>query len=183
MVRVFGLVIMIMIMVMIVFVPVVMRMFVGFLGMFIVAAIFRIAFGQIMMMKMKKALQEKHRKKTSEHPRNGAVERSQIFFGVGQEMEQGDAEHQARNEADGDLQAGVGEFDEQGQPTAGQRREKNEHTVNRQQPTGRNHAPEIFNLARKGESEKRGVWPHTSHLMVIPSLLFCKTVAMILTNG
>ena len=54
-------------------------------------------------------------------------------------MQQGDAEHQAGDEADGDLQPRVGEPDDNGQPTARQRRDQDEHTVNRQQPTGRNH--------------------------------------------
>jgi hypothetical protein len=68
-------------------------------------------------------------------------------------MQERDAEHQARHETDGDLQTGVGEFDENGQPAARQRREKNQHTINRQQPTGRNHAPVIFNLSPECQPE------------------------------
>ena len=79
-------VIVVMIMVMIVIVPVVVRMFVRFRSVFVVAAIFGIAFGQIVMMKMEKALQEEHRQKAAEHPGDCAVERAQIFFCIGQEM-------------------------------------------------------------------------------------------------
>jgi len=50
-------------------------------------------------------------RESPQHPGDGAVERSQVLGGVGQKMQQGNAEHQARHEADGNLQAGMGEPD------------------------------------------------------------------------
>ena len=152
MVRVLTAVVVVVIVIVIVRMVVAVLVLVAF-GMFVMAAIFRIAFRQIMVMKMEEALQEKHREKTTQHPFHRAVQRLQMFVGIGQKMQERKAEHQAGDEADGDLQARVRESDDERQPTAGQGGDKHEHTVNRQQPTGRNHVPVIFNLAREGERE------------------------------
>jgi hypothetical protein len=116
-----------------------------FVRMLFLAAIFRVTFGKVVMMEMEKTLQEKHRQKTAQHPAHGPVQRLQMLVGIGQEMEQGDAEHEPGDKADGDLQAGMRQSDKKGQPTARQRCEQHKQTINRQQPTGRNHVPEICN--------------------------------------
>ena len=78
-----------------------------------------------------------------------------MVIGIRQKVEQGDAEHQTGHEADRHLQARVGKPDENGQPTARQRGYQHEPAINRQQPTGRNHAPVIFNSVASVEF---GVW-------------------------
>ncbi len=105
--------------------------------MIVFAAIFWIAFGQIVVMKMKEALDKKHRQKTAEHPFSRLVERMQLLIGVRQKMEQGDAEHQSGDEADGNLQPRVGEMDEQQKPAARQRSQQDQRAVKCQQPRGR----------------------------------------------
>lgn len=70
-------------------------------------AIFRVAFGRIMVMKMKEPLQKEHCQEAAEHPRHRAVQRMQLFSGIRQEMQQCDPEHKASHEADGDLEEPV----------------------------------------------------------------------------
>ena len=41
----------------------------------VVATIFRVAVGQVVVMEMKEALQKKHRQKTTKHPRDSPVKR------------------------------------------------------------------------------------------------------------
>src|SRR3954471_2758861 len=65
------------------------------LRVFLMAAIFRVAFGQIVVMKMKEPLQEKHREKSTQHPGDGPVKRAQLLISIRQEMQQGNSEHEA----------------------------------------------------------------------------------------
>ena len=71
------------------------------------AAIFRITFGRVVVVEVKKTLQKKHRKKPAQHPRDGAVKRMQLLRRIRQEMQQGDSKHETGDKTDGDLQAGV----------------------------------------------------------------------------
>src|SRR3569833_1084954 len=100
-----------------------------------------------MVKKMKESLEEKHRQEPAEHPANGAVQRLQMFIRVRQKVEQGDAQHKAGDETDSNLQARMSKPNENRQPPARQRCDENEPAINRQQPTGRNHAPVIGNSA------------------------------------
>ncbi len=94
------------------------------------AAVFRVAFGQIMVVKMKETLNKKHRQKTTEHPSGRFVERMQLLIGVRQKMKQGDAEHESGDEADGDLQPRVRQMDEQQEPAARQRSQQDQRAIN-----------------------------------------------------
>ena len=67
-----------------------------------IAAIFRIAFGRVMMMKMKKPLEKKHRQKTAEHPFDGTIQRSQLFARIRQKMESA-TDKQVYLRGDGDV--------------------------------------------------------------------------------
>ena len=153
-VRVAGMLVLMIVIVIVVMSMMVFMLMLRVVRVFLVAAIFRIAFRQVVMMEMKKALQEKHRQKAAQHPADSFIQEFQVLVRVGQKMEQGNTEHQAGNEADRDLQPGVGQPEENGQPTARQRREQHKPAINRQQPTGRNHATGIFNSARKDQPEK-----------------------------
>jgi hypothetical protein len=110
-----------------------------FVLMFMLAAIFRVTFGHVMVMKMKKSLQKKHRQKAAKRPFHGAIKRTQLLRSVREKMQQCDTEHEAGHETDGHLQSRVREVNQQRQPAARQRREQHERAVNDQQPTGRIH--------------------------------------------
>jgi len=103
------------------------------------ATVVGIPFWQIMVVKVEEALHEKHGQESPEHPGHRAVERLEFFGGMGQEMQQGDAKHETRHEAGGHLQADMGQPHQQWQPPARQRGEKDQQTVNGQNPDGRNH--------------------------------------------
>jgi hypothetical protein len=62
-----------------------------------------------------------------------------LLLCIRQKVEQGDAEHEAGDEADGHLQPRVCKMDEQQQPAARQRGQQHQHAVDGQQPAGRNH--------------------------------------------
>ena len=121
-----------------------------------VAAIFRIAFRQIVVMKMKKPLQKKHGEEPAQHPVHRASQRMQLLRRVRQKMQQGDAEHEARDKADGHLQTGVGQVDEERQPAARQRGEQYEQAIKNQQPRGRNHGLVIINSPHVCQPERSG---------------------------
>src|SRR5579871_4034023 len=106
---------------------------------FILTAIFGIALGKIVVMKMKEALQKEHCQKSPEHPCNGPVKRTQLLTGIWQKMQQRDAKHQACDEADRGLQSSMGQLNDNGQPTTKERSQQDKRTIYHQQPTGRNH--------------------------------------------
>ena len=62
----------------------------------------------------------------------------QLFGGIRQEMQQGNAQHEAGHQADGDLQARMSGPDDQQQPAAGQRSQQHQQAINGQQAVGRN---------------------------------------------
>lgn len=86
-----------------------------------VAAIFRVSFRRVVMMKMEKALDKKHCQEAPQHPGRRPVNRMQLFGGIRQKMQQRDAEHQSGNKADGDLQTRVSWVENQQKPAARQR--------------------------------------------------------------
>jgi hypothetical protein len=88
------------------------------------------------VVKVKKALQKKHRQKTAEHPRRRPVNRMQLLRRVRQKMQQRDAQHEAGHETGRQLQARVGGTDDQQQPAARERREQNQRAIDCQQPDG-----------------------------------------------
>jgi hypothetical protein len=130
-----------------------------------------------MVMKMKEPLEEKHGQEPAEHPAHGAVQRLQIFIRIRQKMEQGDAQHQAGNKTDGNLQARMGKPNDDRQPTARQRRNENESAINRQQPTGRNHAPVIFNSAPSVEFRVAKKPERSSARALLPGKIFAAELA------
>src|SRR4051794_14999498 len=69
-------------------VMVIVRLFIA------VATIFRIALWQIMMMKVKKALQEKHGEEAPEHPGDSAVKGRELFRCMRQKVQQRYSEHE-----------------------------------------------------------------------------------------
>src|SRR5882757_445150 len=100
------------------------------------ATIFGIAFWQIVMVEVKEPLEKKHCQKSTEHPGDGLIERTQLLRRVRQEMQQRNSKHQTRDKTDCHLQSRMSEANNQRQPAACQRSEQNERAVNRQQPTG-----------------------------------------------
>ena len=121
-----------------------------------VTAILRVAFRQVVMVKMKEPLEKEHREKAAQHPGHRPVQRTQLFSAVGKEMQQRNPEHQAGDEADRHLQPGVREADEQGQPAACQRGEEHERAVNGQQPTGGHHRPVLIYPVIQRQPESGG---------------------------
>ena len=111
----------------------------------VVTTILRIPLGEVVMMEVGKPLQEEHRQETAQRPRHRAIERPQLLRRIGDEMQHRDAEHQAGDEADGQLQPGVREADHEREPASGQRRGQNESAVNGEHPARRHHGPVIMN--------------------------------------
>ena len=97
-------------------------------------AIFGIAFGRVVVVKVEKALEKKHRKKTAEHPCRRAVNRMQLLLRVRQKMQQRDSQHETGHETGCQLQSRVRGADDQQHPAAGERREQNQRAINGQQP-------------------------------------------------
>ena len=90
----------------------------------VAAAVFRVALRQIVVVEVEKALDEEHRQETAEQPVHGFVERMQLLLGVRQKMEQRDAEHEAGDKADGDLQPRVRQVNGEQEPAARERSEQ-----------------------------------------------------------
>src|SRR6056297_2256908 len=59
--------------------------------------------GHAMLMKMKRANQEKHAKQSAQCPGDSRIKRPDFRSAVGQQMEQSDAQHQSAHETQNDL--------------------------------------------------------------------------------
>ncbi len=86
----------------------------------IMTTIFRIPLWHIVMVKVEEALHKKHGQKTAQQPGDHAINRMELVIRIGQEMQQGDTEHEARHETNRDLQARMRRPDDQKKPAARQ---------------------------------------------------------------
>ncbi len=89
----------------------------------------RAAFGDVVMVKREEPLEQEHDEETGEHPRCGGMDGAEFVACVGEEAEEGQPEHEAGDETDGGLKAGVGEPDEVREGTAGDRRQQCQEAV------------------------------------------------------
>lgn len=89
-----------------------------------------------MLMEVKGAEEKEHGEKADHEGPGDFIEAgwSEFHGGMGEQVEDGDAEHQATNEADDNLDAGMGEVDDGGEPTTNDGCQENCPRVSQQQP-------------------------------------------------
>ncbi len=72
-------------------------------------------------MEVEEPLEKEHEQKAGEQPEHGHVDGPQLGEAVRQEVQQADAQNDARHEADRDLHPLVGQLDDERNPAAGER--------------------------------------------------------------
>jgi hypothetical protein len=81
-------------------------------------------------------LEEEHRQEAPQDPIHRRVQGASVMGGMGQKMEQGDAEHQPRHKADRRLQARMGRVHCQQEPSARQGRQQYQDAIDAQHYRG-----------------------------------------------
>lgn len=83
---------------------------------------FRSFLRDIMVMKMEEPLDEEHDEKPGQHPAGDAIDGLQFVPGMGEQMKDANPQHEPGDEADRDLETGMGETNDEWDPASRQRR-------------------------------------------------------------
>ncbi len=93
-------------------------------------------------MKAEETLNEKHRQETDQQPADDGLNRYARQKRVGEQVEQPDAQHESGDQANGYLHSGVVQTDQEGDPSAEQRRKHDQRAVCENKCGGRHGAQE-----------------------------------------
>lgn len=120
-------------------------------------------FHRSMMVEVKGTQQKEHHQQANHHPPDAPIERHLLAYGMGQQVEQADAQHQPTDEADRQLHAGMGHPNERGQIATAQRAEDNQQAVERDEDGGRHKLAQLGKrliVFKSGQlTRPRDCWP------------------------